>query len=51
MHLFTDQMYVEKLVPRGGAKQKDPIIFIHGTAQTGAVSLTAGVIDADPAAQ
>ncbi|KAL8825380.1 MAG: hypothetical protein Q9191_004453 [Dirinaria sp. TL-2023a] len=35
MHLFTDQMYVEKLVPQGGAKHQEAIIFIHGQAQTG----------------
>ena len=39
MHIFKDQMYVEKLVPQGGAKQREPIIFVHGQAQTGTVSL------------
>ncbi|KAJ3543704.1 hypothetical protein NM208_g3431 [Fusarium decemcellulare] len=33
--IFRDQMYVEKLVPAKGAKQKTPIVFIHGQAQTG----------------
>ena len=41
MHLFKDQMYVEKLVPQGGAEQQEAIIFIHGQAQTGTVSLVA----------
>lgn len=36
--IFRNQMYVEKLVPVGGAKQRTPIVFIHGQAQTGSVS-------------
>ncbi|KAL6721952.1 hypothetical protein ACLMJK_001057 [Lecanora helva] len=32
---LIDQMYVEKLVPLYGAAQKEPIVFIHGDAQTG----------------
>ena len=51
MHIFKDQMYVEKLVPQGGARQRAPIIFIHGQAQTGTVSMTAHLISADRAAQ
>ncbi|KAK1141910.1 hypothetical protein N8T08_008423 [Aspergillus melleus] len=34
-HLFADQMYVEKLIPQGGASKPHPIVFIHGQAQTG----------------
>ncbi|KAB8077207.1 Alpha/Beta hydrolase protein [Aspergillus leporis] len=34
-HVFTDQMYVEKLTPTQGATKKHPIVFIHGQAQTG----------------
>ncbi|KAF4972717.1 hypothetical protein FSARC_782 [Fusarium sarcochroum] len=34
-HIFRDQMYVEKLVPFLGATQDEPIVFIHGQAQTG----------------
>jgi hypothetical protein len=37
-HVFTDQMYVEKLTPTQGATKKHPIVFIHGQAQTGTVS-------------
>lgn len=36
-HVFQDQMYVEHLTPIGGCKQRYPIIFIHGGAQTGTV--------------
>jgi hypothetical protein len=36
-HLFANQMYVEKLVPSGGASKPYPIVFIHGQAQTGTV--------------
>ncbi|KAI4191031.1 MAG: hypothetical protein LQ346_004817 [Caloplaca aetnensis] len=32
---MKNQMYVEELVPAGGARQRYPIIFIHGQAQTG----------------
>ena len=39
MHFFKDQMYVEQLVPPGGITQKEPIVFIHGQAQTGTVSV------------
>jgi hypothetical protein len=38
-HLFTDQMYVEKLTPRKPS-QPYPLVFIHGQAQTGTVSPT-----------
>lgn len=34
-HVFTDQMYVEKLSPVKGATKPHPIVFIHGQAQTG----------------
>ncbi|CAG8292284.1 unnamed protein product [Penicillium salamii] len=34
-HVFTDQMYVEKLTPAEGATKPHPIVFIHGQAQTG----------------
>ncbi|KAJ5683417.1 hypothetical protein N7462_006582 [Penicillium macrosclerotiorum] len=34
-HVFTDQMYVEKLTPATGVTKPYPIIFIHGQAQTG----------------
>jgi hypothetical protein len=36
-HIFQNQMYVEKLLPVGGATQKYPIILIHGQGQTGTV--------------
>lgn len=34
-HIFTDQMYVEKLTPTQGVTKEHPIVFIHGQAQTG----------------
>ncbi|TLD31595.1 hypothetical protein PspLS_02542 [Pyricularia sp. CBS 133598] len=34
-HVFRDQMYVEKLLPVQGVKQKHPLVLIHGQAQTG----------------
>ncbi|KAA8644968.1 hypothetical protein EYZ11_004483 [Aspergillus tanneri] len=34
-HLFSDQMYVEKLTPSGGVSKPHPVVFIHGQAQTG----------------
>ncbi|KAL4813311.1 Alpha/Beta hydrolase protein [Aspergillus spinulosporus] len=34
-HVFTNQMYVEKLTPTAGVTKPYPIIFIHGQAQTG----------------
>ena len=37
-HVFTDQMYVEKLTPTQGVTKEHPIVFIHGQAQTGTVS-------------
>ena len=37
-HVFTDQMYVEKLTPTQGVSKEHPIVFIHGQAQTGTVS-------------
>ncbi|KAM0421398.1 hypothetical protein ACHAPT_010752 [Fusarium lateritium] len=33
--IYRDQMYVEKLVPTGGVRQRTPIVFIHGQGQTG----------------
>ena len=48
MHLLENQMYVEKLVPNGGSRRKAPIIFIHGQAQTGTVSLKAVVLTVHP---
>lgn len=36
-HVLVDQMYVEKLVPAGGATKRHPIVFIHGQAQTATV--------------
>lgn len=38
-HLFANQMYVEKLIPKKST-QKYPLVFIHGQAQTGTVSST-----------
>lgn len=38
-HVFRDQMYVEHLMPVGGATQDAPIVLIHGQAQTGSVSI------------
>lgn len=37
-HIFSDQMYVEKLTPIGGTNQTLPLVFIHGQGQTGTVS-------------
>ncbi|OJD29712.1 alpha beta-hydrolase [Diplodia corticola] len=34
-HTRTDQIYVEQLTPVGGATKANPIVFIHGQAQTG----------------
>lgn len=36
-HVFTNQMYVERLTPVGVALKPHPIVFIHGQAQTGTV--------------
>ncbi|EEU43680.1 uncharacterized protein NECHADRAFT_45269 [Fusarium vanettenii 77-13-4] len=33
--IYRDQMYVEKLIPTGGVRQRTPIVFIHGQGQTG----------------
>lgn len=38
-HIFTDQMYVEKLVPAGGVSREYPIVFMHGNGQTGTVRI------------
>ena len=35
-HVFTDQMYVEHLVPMK-VSQKYPLLLIHGGGQTGSV--------------
>lgn len=35
-HVFTDQMYVEKLTPARVSKPH-PIVFVHGNGQTGTV--------------
>ncbi|KAL1886927.1 hypothetical protein Cpir12675_006848 [Ceratocystis pirilliformis] len=34
-HLYTNQMYIEKLVPVHGVTKRTPIVLIHGQAQTG----------------
>ncbi|KAL3435064.1 Alpha/Beta hydrolase protein [Aspergillus tetrazonus] len=34
-HVFTNQIYVEKLTPTTGVTKSYPIVFIHGQAQTG----------------
>ncbi|KAF4308229.1 hypothetical protein GTA08_BOTSDO03847 [Botryosphaeria dothidea] len=34
-HTWTDQLYVEQLTPLAGITKENPIIFIHGQAQTG----------------
>lgn len=36
-HVFKSQMYVEHLVPVGGSRRQYPLLFIHGSAQTGTV--------------
>ena len=36
-HIFTNQMYVEKLSP-ARKRHRYPLVFIHGQAQTGTVS-------------
>lgn len=36
-NIFTNQTYVEKLTPAGGASKEHPIVFIHGNGQTGTV--------------
>lgn len=35
--IFTNQMYVERLVPAGGVLREYPIVFVHGNGQTGTV--------------
>jgi len=37
-HIFREQMYVERLQPAKGVTRPNPIVFIHGQAQTGTVS-------------
>ncbi|GBF60461.1 secreted lipase [Trichophyton mentagrophytes] len=34
-HIFRDQMYVEHLVPSKGPTKQQPIVLLHGQAQTG----------------
>ena len=36
-HIFADQMYVEKLSPAVERPKADPLVFIHGQAQTSTV--------------
>lgn len=36
-HVFTNQTYVEKLTPAGGASKEHPIVLVHGKGQTGTV--------------
>jgi hypothetical protein len=38
-HLFTDQMYIERLQPSHGPCKPYPAVFIHGQAQTGTVGI------------
>lgn len=40
-HVFTGQMYVEKLSPAIGIPKTYPLVFIHGQAQTSTVMLGA----------
>jgi hypothetical protein len=37
-HIFREQMYVERLQPVNGVTRPNPIVIIHGQAQTGTVS-------------
>ena len=37
-HIFSDQMYVEKLSPDISCAKPNPLVFIHGQGQTGTVS-------------
>lgn len=36
-HAFQGQMYVERLAPVSGANRSYPLVFVHGTGQTGTV--------------
>lgn len=36
-HVMQDQMYVERLIPLGGPEKQSPLVFIHGSGQTGTV--------------
>lgn len=38
-HYIVGQMYTEHLIPSNGVSQPYPIVFIHGGAQTGTVSI------------
>ncbi|KAL4760959.1 uncharacterized protein BDW70DRAFT_150393 [Aspergillus foveolatus] len=44
-HVFTNQMYVEKLTPTTGVTKPYPTIFIHGQAQTGTVRYARYILD------
>ncbi|KAI0802167.1 Alpha/Beta hydrolase protein [Xylaria sp. FL0064] len=37
---FGEQMYVERLIPASGTKERDPIVFIHGATRSGVDWLT-----------
>jgi hypothetical protein len=39
-HLWSNQMYVEKLTPSCGVSQRYPIVFIHGQGQDGTVRIS-----------
>lgn len=41
-HVLADQIYVEHLLPIGGSTQPQPLIMIHGSAQTATVSTSLG---------
>ena len=35
--ILVNQVYVEQLTPRGGKKQKYPVVFVHGGGVSGTV--------------
>lgn len=35
--ILVNQLYVEQLTPRGGKKQKYPVVFVHGGGVSGTV--------------
>lgn len=37
-HVFTNQLYVERLQPAGGITKAAPVLLMHGNGQTGTVS-------------
>lgn len=39
-HIFSDQMYVEKLSANVSCPKPDPLVFIHGQGQTGTVGVS-----------